>query len=141
VSAVAEAVGIARPHLSAMRHRPAPGPRGRPPLPDAELVHDIPALVADLPTPAFAGAGSMATAAFMLCCAARNGVTTAGSPSTSATPAGVPTGWRSPGHNGEKVRVAFALDCCDREAMGHVATGERLLKWRVRYEPAARPQR
>lgn len=23
--------------------------------------------------------------------------------------------------NGEKVRVAFALDCCDREAMGHVA--------------------
>jgi putative transposase len=24
--------------------------------------------------------------------------------------------------NGEKVRVAFAVDCCDREAMGHVAT-------------------
>jgi transposase InsO family protein len=24
--------------------------------------------------------------------------------------------------NGEKVRVAFALDCCGREAMGHVAT-------------------
>jgi putative transposase len=24
--------------------------------------------------------------------------------------------------NGEKVRVAFALDCYDREAMGHVAT-------------------
>ena len=26
--------------------------------------------------------------------------------------------------NGEKVRVAFALDCCDREAMGFVATTE-----------------
>ena len=26
--------------------------------------------------------------------------------------------------NGEKVRVAFALDCCDREAMGHIATTE-----------------
>src|SRR5512132_3496674 len=26
--------------------------------------------------------------------------------------------------NGEKVRVAFALDCCDREAMSHVATTE-----------------
>lgn len=26
--------------------------------------------------------------------------------------------------NSEKVRVAFALDCCDREAMGHVATTE-----------------
>lgn len=25
--------------------------------------------------------------------------------------------------NGDKARVAFALDCCDREAMGHVATG------------------
>ncbi|MEW2850409.1 DDE-type integrase/transposase/recombinase, partial [Stenotrophomonas maltophilia] len=24
--------------------------------------------------------------------------------------------------NGEKVRVAFSLDCCDREAMGFVAT-------------------
>jgi len=24
--------------------------------------------------------------------------------------------------NGEKVRVAFALDCCDREVLGHVAT-------------------
>jgi putative transposase len=26
--------------------------------------------------------------------------------------------------DGDKVRVAFALDCCDREAMGHVATTE-----------------
>src|SRR5487761_1424797 len=24
--------------------------------------------------------------------------------------------------NTEKVRVAFALDCCDREAVGHIAT-------------------
>jgi putative transposase len=26
--------------------------------------------------------------------------------------------------NGEKVRVAFALDCCDREAISYVATTE-----------------
>lgn len=26
--------------------------------------------------------------------------------------------------NKEKVRVAFALDCCDREAIAHVATTE-----------------
>jgi hypothetical protein len=42
VGAVAEAVGIASPHLSVMRHRPAPRPRGRPPLPDTELVADLP---------------------------------------------------------------------------------------------------
>jgi putative transposase len=37
--------------------------------------------------------------------------------------------WRSDGFeiacdNAEKVRVAFALDCCDREAIGHVAATE-----------------
>ena len=26
--------------------------------------------------------------------------------------------------NAEKVRIAFALDCCDREAVGHIATTE-----------------
>lgn len=26
--------------------------------------------------------------------------------------------------NGERARVAFALDCCDREVLGHVATTE-----------------
>lgn len=41
--------------------------------------------------------------------------------STGRTPAGAPTRSRS-ANNGEKVRVAFALDCCDQEAMGHVAT-------------------
>ncbi len=50
VSAVAEAIGVSRQHLSAMRNRPLHGRRGRPPLPDAELVADIGALVAELPT-------------------------------------------------------------------------------------------
>ena len=31
-------------------------------------------------------------------------------------------GFELPCENGEKVRVAFALDCCDREAIGYVAT-------------------
>src|SRR5215212_11715227 len=39
-----------------------------------------------------------------------------------ATPGGARTAWRSVATTGERVRVAFALDCCDREAMSFVAT-------------------
>ena len=48
--ALAVAIGVARPHLSAMRHRPVSRPRGPPPLPDAQLVADIRVIFADLPT-------------------------------------------------------------------------------------------
>ncbi len=47
---------------------------------------------------------------------------TASSPSISVTRAGALMGWQIGCDNGEKVRVAFELDCCDQEAMGHVAT-------------------
>ncbi len=35
--------------------------------------------------------------------------------------------------NGEKVRDAFALDCCDRDAMGYVATTGGITAEDVRY--------
>ncbi len=50
MSAVAEALVISRQHLSAMHNRPPPRQRGQAPLPDAELVGNIQALTADLPT-------------------------------------------------------------------------------------------
>ena len=50
VSADAEPFGVSRPYLSAMRNRPPPRLRGRPPLPDAELDANMRALVAKLPT-------------------------------------------------------------------------------------------
>ena len=147
MSAVAEAVGMSRPHLSAMRRPCEQRRRGRPPLPDAELVADIRRLIADLPTYGYrrvhallrreaegneraapnpkrvyrvmklnglllqrhSGRGEERRHDGKIAVQIRN------------------TRWCSDGleigcDNGEKVRVAFALDCCDREAMGYVAT-------------------
>jgi putative transposase len=50
VTAVADAFGTSRQHLSAMRNGPPRRRRGRPPLPDAELAAEIRRLIADLPT-------------------------------------------------------------------------------------------
>lgn len=147
MSAVAQAVGVSRPHLSAMRSPGGRRPRGRPPLPDAELVADIRTLIADLPT-----YGYRRVHALLRRQAEENG-------RAAPNPKRVyrvmklhglllqrhsgrgeerrhdgrvavddrNTRWCSDGleigcDNGEKVRVAFALDCCDREAMGYVAT-------------------
>ncbi|RZI60457.1 MAG: hypothetical protein EOP14_01090 [Pseudomonas sp.] len=147
VSAVAEAVGITRPHLSAMHHRPASRPSGRPSLPDAALVADIRALAADLPTYGYRRVHALLRRqAQKTECEAPNPkrvyrvmkvhgllLQPDGERREERRHDGRVavdlrnTRWCSDGleitcDNGEKVRVAFAPNCCDREAMGHVAT-------------------
>lgn len=147
VSAVASAIGITRPHLSTMRNRPPPRTRGRPPLPDAELVADIRALVAELPTCGYRRVHAllrrqaqetgraapnpkrvyrvMKVHGLLLQRAGEqreerrhDGRVAVDQQNTRCCSDGLEIGC----DNGKKVRGAFALDCCDREAMGHVAT-------------------
>ncbi len=147
MTSVADALGVTREHLSAIRKRQPTRPRGRPPLPDAELVADIRLLVADLPTYGYRRVHAL------LRREAEKAGRAAPHPKRVYRVMKVHglllqrdgehrrerrhdgrvavdqrnTRWCSDGleiacDNGEKVRVAFALDCCDREAMGHVAT-------------------
>lgn len=147
MTAVADAFGTSRQHLSAMRNRPPPRRRGRPPLPDVELATEIRRLIADLPT-----YGYRRVHALLRREAEKSG-RAAPNPKRVYRVMKVHglllqrhsgraderrhdgrvavdqrnTRWCSDAleigcDNGEKVRVAFALDCCDREAMGHVAT-------------------
>ena len=144
MKAVAEATGVSRSTLQA---KPAaPRRRGRPPLPEGELLEEIRAVIAELPTYGYRRVHAIL----------RRRAEAAGRPPPNhkrvwrvmkahglllARHAGgaerrhdgrvaVPernTRWCSDGFeigcdNGERVRVAFALDCCDREAMSYVGT-------------------
>lgn len=146
MSAVASALGVSRSHLSS-RPRTAPRRRGRPPLPEADLLAAIQALIADLPT-----YGYRRVHALLRRQAEREGRPAsnvkwvyrvmklhglllqrhAGGAEERRHEGRVAvdvrtTRWCSDGleigcDSGERVRVAFALDCCDREAMSFVAT-------------------
>ena len=146
MSTVAQALGVSRPHLSSSK-RAAAQRRGRPPLPEAELLAAIEAVIIDLPT-----YGYRRVHAFLrrqaekegrpapnvkrvyrvmklhgLVLQRHAGGTEARRHEGKVAVATRNTRWCSDGleiaaENGERVRVAFALDCCDREAMSYVAT-------------------
>ncbi len=106
MTAVADALGVRRQHLSATRNKPPERRRGRSPLPDAKRIYRVRKAQCQLLQPT--GSGE------------KRGLS--GSVAVDASD----TGWCSDAlktgcDNGEKARVAFALDCCDPEAIGHVA--------------------
>jgi len=146
VKTVAQVIGVARSNLvECMQERPRKR-IGRPPLPDAELVVQIKAVIADLPTYGYRRVHAIlkrqALAARLtppnhkrvyrvmkvhgLLLDRHAGGTEQRHDGRIAVDERNRR-WCSDGFeigcdNGEKVRVAFALDCCDREAMSFLAT-------------------
>ena len=145
---VADTLGVARSNL-AVQAAPVkiPQRRGRPPEPDAALLAEIKAIIADLPTYGYRRVHAllrrqreqtgepavnvkrvyrvMKTHGLLL--QRHSG---AGSERRHDGRVAVDrsdTRWCSDGFeigcdNGERVRVAFTLDCCDREAISWIAT-------------------
>jgi putative transposase len=146
VSAVAAALGVSRPHLASSR-QPMARRRGRPPRPDTELLAAIQSLVAGLPTYGYRRVHALlrrraeqegrpapnvkrvyrVMKVHGLLLRRHAGAAEARRHDGKVAVAARNTRWCSDGleiaaENGERVRVAFALDCCDREAMSYVAT-------------------
>ena len=143
---VAEVIGVSRSNLvDRLQERPKKR-IGRPPLPDEELVAEIEAVIAELPTYGYRRVHAILK---------RQALATGRKPPNHKQVYRVIKArgllldrhaggaerrhdgriavdernrrWCSDGFeigcdNGEKVRIAFALDCCDREAMSFLAT-------------------
>ena len=146
MSAVAAALGVSRPHLASSR-QPMARRRGRPPTPDTELLAAIQSLVAGLPTYGYRRVHALlrrqaeqegrpapnvkrvyrVMKVHGLLLRRHAGAAEARRHDGKVAVAARNTRWCSDGleiaaENGERVRVAFALDCCDREAMSFLAT-------------------
>lgn len=158
---VCETIGVARSHVGEQVKRRAAGasPKsaGRPPLPDAALVAEIQAVIADMPSYGYArvwatlrrkahAEGRVPANRKRIYRVMRvHGLLLrrhAGGASERRHDGKIAVEksnlrWCSDGFeiacdNAEKVRVAFALDCCDREAIGHVATTQGIKSEDVR---------
>ena len=150
MKAVCEVLGVTRSNIAARAKAPLGKPRpGRPALPDDEMVVAIQTIVAEMPSYGYRRVWALLRRAAQADCRPAPNhkrvyrVMKAHGLLLQRHAGGVEARrhdgriavdrsnlrWCSDGFeigcdNGEKVRVAFALDCCDREAMGHVATTE-----------------
>jgi putative transposase len=142
-------IGVARSNVAERAAGRIPKRRGRPPLPEDGLLADIKAVIADMPSYGYGRVWAVLRRQAIA--EGRQPVNRkrvyrvmrvhglllrqhAGSHEERRHDGKIAVAqsnlrWCSDGFeiacdNAEKVRVAFALDCCDREAMGHVATTE-----------------
>jgi putative transposase len=150
---ITETLGVSRSNLakqsSGNSGKAVGKPAGRPPLPDKELVDEIKAIIGDAPTygylrvhavlkrRAMADGRAIVNKKRVYRIMKLHGLLLKRHPRRDEqrrhdgkiAVARSNLRWCSDGFeigcdDGGKVRVAFALDCCDREAMGHVATTE-----------------
>ncbi|MBB3149960.1 putative transposase [Phyllobacterium trifolii] len=149
MTAVCETFGVARSNIAERVKQRSTKTRGRPPLADHDLVDEIKAIIADMPTygyrrvhailrrKASSERRSWPNAKRIYRVMKVHGLLLqrhTGAVDTRRHDGRVAVEqsnlrWCSDGFeigcdNKEKVRVAFALDCCDREAIAHVATTE-----------------
>ena len=149
MSAVCTVLGVARSNIAGRLARRPRKPLGRPPQPDDDLVAAIKAVIADMPTYGYrrvhailcrkarAAGEPLPNHKRVYRVMKAHGLLLqrhAGDPDARRHDGRVAVDrsnlrWCSDGFeigcdNGEKVRVAFALDCCDRESIGFVATTE-----------------
>lgn len=149
MTAVCETLGVARSNI-AERVKPRPSrTRGRPPLADQELVDEIKAIIDDMPTYGYRRVHAIlrrkarsenrlwpnakrvyrVMKVHSMLLQRHTGAIDTRRHDGRVSVEQSNLRWCSDGFeigcdNKEKVRVAFALDCCDREAIAHVATTE-----------------
>jgi putative transposase len=150
IKAVCETIGVARSNIAERSKSRDRGRIGRPPEPDEGLVAGIEEIIKTLPTYGYRRVHAVLRRQARARVGNARAQPQAGLPGHEASwPSSQPYAggheerrhdgrvavdrsnlrWCSEGFeigcdNGEKVRVAFALDCCDREAIAHVATTE-----------------
>ncbi len=144
---VADTLGVARSNLAVQAKPPrTPQRRGRPPQPDAELLAGIKAIIADLPTYGYRRVHALlrrqweqtggpavnvkrvyrVMKAHSLLLDRHSGTGIERRHDGRVAVDQSDTRWCSDGFeigcdNGERVRIAFTLDCCDREVISWIA--------------------